>query len=87
VCLCSDGQDLRLRVVDNGIGFDAANGDKSSGLGLISMRERLHLVAGVLTIRSQRLVGTTVEVRVPLLDRVKRQTRSQSADPQEARAV
>lgn len=87
VCLCSDGQDLRLRVVDNGIGFDAANGDKSGGLGLISMRERLHLVAGVLTIRSQRSVGTTVEIRVPLLDRVKRQARNQSADPQEARAV
>jgi signal transduction histidine kinase len=87
VCLCSDGQNLELRVVDNGIGFDAANGDKTSGLGLISMRERLHLAGGILTIRSQRLVGTTVQVRVPFLNRVKRQARSQSNDSQEAQAV
>jgi signal transduction histidine kinase len=36
------------------------------GLGLISMRERLHLVNGELSIQSEPGRGTTVLARVPL---------------------
>jgi signal transduction histidine kinase len=82
-----DGQELKLRVIDNGIGFDATSGNKSPGLGLVSMRERLHLVGGVLAISSRRLVGTKVEVRVPVPDRLKRPARNQTDDAQEAQAV
>ena len=54
-----------LEVADRGIGFDvqAASG---SGLGLFSMRERLTLIGGGLSIDSRRGHGTTVRVRVPL---------------------
>ena len=42
----------------------AANRD---GLGLASMRERLRLIGGELTIRSRAGQGTTIDARVPLL--------------------
>jgi len=54
-----------LRIKDNGTGFqpDAVN---ATGLGLISMRERMNLVGGTLTITSQPGQGTTIEARVRL---------------------
>jgi signal transduction histidine kinase len=39
---------------------------EKGGLGLISMEERVRLVNGTFTIRSQPGIGTTVEVFVPL---------------------
>jgi signal transduction histidine kinase len=63
----SDG--IELSVHDYGIGFDpegVANGD---GLGLTSMRERLKLVNGQLSITSQLRQGTTIQARVPLNSR------------------
>jgi signal transduction histidine kinase len=35
------------------------------GLGLVSMRERLHLVGGAIKIDSGSATGTRIEVRVP----------------------
>jgi PAS domain S-box-containing protein len=54
-----------LEVADRGIGFDvqAAVG---GGLGLFSMRERLTLIGGGLSIDSRPGHGTTVRVHVPL---------------------
>ncbi len=40
------GDEIRLEVVDNGIGFDPAAAIRGPGLGLISMTERLSLVDG-----------------------------------------
>jgi len=39
---------------------------KERGLGLTSMRERLNLVDGELSIDSQPMRGTTIHARVPL---------------------
>jgi signal transduction histidine kinase len=36
------------------------------GLGLISMRERVRLVSGMIAIDSKPMGGTTIHVRVPL---------------------
>jgi signal transduction histidine kinase len=54
---------IRLRVSDDGVGFDPAHGN--GGLGLVSMRERLHLVGGVIVIDSRPHGGTRIDVRVP----------------------
>ena len=51
---------------DSGIGFDWQDAMNRRGLGLISMRERLRLVNGELSIQSEPGRGTTVLARVPL---------------------
>jgi signal transduction histidine kinase len=64
--LGEDGGATCLRVVDDGAGFDLGLVDGRGGLGLVSMRERLHLVGGEMTIDSRPSGGTRIEVRVPL---------------------
>jgi len=56
---------INLTVSDLGAGFDQEAAKKSSGLGLTSMQERLRLVDGELSIKSQPKGGTTVHARVP----------------------
>ena len=51
---------------DEGKGFDERDELSRPGLGLISMRERLQMVHGVLEIKTQPGAGTTVSARVPL---------------------
>jgi PAS domain S-box-containing protein len=56
---------VRLVVRDSGIGFDALHTVNGRGLGLISMRERLRLVNGELSIQSEPGRGTTILASVP----------------------
>jgi PAS domain S-box-containing protein len=64
--LCARDGDLRLNVVDNGVGFDSAAAQSiPAGLGLISMKERLGLVGGTLSITSESS-GTRLSARVPI---------------------
>jgi signal transduction histidine kinase len=55
-----------LRIVDDGTGFDPGSVESKGGLGLVSMRERLHLVHGSIAIDSRPSGGTRIDVRVPL---------------------
>ena len=57
---------IYLRVSDCGAGFDPHSPDVTSGLGMISMRERLRLVGGHLHVESEPGRGTRVEAWVPL---------------------
>ncbi len=57
---------IRLAVRDSGSGFDAEQRMNSSGLGLVSMAERVKLVNGELSIDSRPNSGTTIHARVPL---------------------
>jgi PAS domain S-box-containing protein len=58
---------IDLCVSDPGIGISAESAKGDCGLGLVSMRERLRLVGGQLTIKSKPFHrGTRVLVRVPL---------------------
>jgi PAS domain S-box-containing protein len=57
---------VHLTVRDSGSGFDLEEAMKASGIGLISMAERLKLVDGQLSIDSQPNRGTTIHARVPL---------------------
>ncbi|HVX16885.1 MAG TPA: GAF domain-containing sensor histidine kinase [Acidimicrobiales bacterium] len=66
VQLAPDGPELRVRVVDDGAGFDPDQpGVAARHLGLTSMRERAEAVGGTLSIRSAPGHGTGVEARVP----------------------
>jgi signal transduction histidine kinase len=61
-----DRRRVRLRVVDDGSGFDPEHtlSHRAQGLGLTSMRERAHAVGGSFDIFSLPGHGTTVEVVV-----------------------
>lgn len=58
--------EIHLTVSDSGQGFDPEKTWKGHGLGLISMKERLKLVNGDISIESQPQRGTTIHARVPL---------------------
>jgi signal transduction histidine kinase len=66
VSLAVISNEIQMTVRDSGIGFDSEEALKGSGLGLTSMRERLKLVDGKLSIESQRGAGTEVRASVPL---------------------
>jgi signal transduction histidine kinase len=58
--------EVNLTVRDSGTGFDPEGAVKGRGLGLISMKERMNLVGGELSIESQPQLGTTIYARVAL---------------------
>lgn len=66
VVLTGDLEGVELTVRDTGIGFDPKEVAKKHGVGLISMKERLKLVGGQLSIESQPHAGTTIRACVPL---------------------
>ncbi|HKW32690.1 MAG TPA: sensor histidine kinase [Candidatus Acidoferrum sp.] len=57
---------IELDVHDAGVGFDPEAAMRSSGLGLISMQERIKLIKGEFSIASQVNSGTTIHAKVPL---------------------
>jgi signal transduction histidine kinase len=57
--------EIQLTVSDLGMGFDPQDAIHRRGLGLISMRERLQLVSGAFSVKSQPGGGTTIHARVP----------------------
>lgn len=56
---------VRLSVRDNGRGFDT-DAPAESGFGLISMRERVRLLGGTLTVQSEIGRGTMIEATLPV---------------------
>ena len=66
VSLDVESNEARLLVQDSGLGFELGEVSKGSGLGLTSMKERLKLVGGELSVDTQRQRGTTIHARAPL---------------------
>jgi PAS domain S-box-containing protein len=66
VSLTRRSDDLQLMVSDLGKGFDPDKAVKAEGIGLASMKERMKLVNGELSVRTQCNHGTTIFARVPL---------------------
>ena len=64
----SDGY-VGLEVSDDGVGFDVDAADLAAGLGLISMRERIHLVGGEFEIWSSPGRGTRITARAPIVQK------------------
>jgi PAS domain S-box-containing protein len=59
--LTCGGNELKLCVRDNGVGFDFDQSRFGAGLGLVSMRERMHLIGGHLRVNSHQKNGTLIE--------------------------
>src|SRR3974377_757546 len=66
VQLREESGEIHLIVSDTGRGFDVEAALQGKGLGLTSMRERVRLVNGTITIESKPMGRTTIHVRVPL---------------------
>jgi PAS domain S-box-containing protein len=64
--LCASPTTLHLNITDDGVGFALSKSNARSGLGLTSMRERLHLVGGTFSIISEPGMGTRIEASVPM---------------------
>jgi PAS domain S-box-containing protein len=64
--LCGTRNEIRLRIVDAGFGFDPELRNENAGLGLVSMRERLRLIGGRLSVQSAPMRGTEILAEVPL---------------------
>jgi signal transduction histidine kinase len=60
-----DGRGVLLEVQDAGRGFDPASAGARAGLGLTSLAERLRLVQGRLSIRSEPGQGTRITAWAP----------------------
>lgn len=64
--LKEDDKSIQLRIRDNGIGFTAEEARGHTGLGLISMRERIQSFQGTLTTTSYTGQGTEVAASIPV---------------------
>jgi signal transduction histidine kinase len=64
--LIGSGQDIHLRVSDQGAGFRVEDVREKGRLGLVSMQERVRLIGGELVVESGPGRGTRIEARVPL---------------------
>jgi signal transduction histidine kinase len=62
-----DATSATLEVTDDGRGFDVKRAEeRRPGMGLFSMRERVSLVNGTLTVTSARARGTRIVATIPL---------------------
>jgi len=61
------GNAIQLMIRDSGKGFDVESAMHGKGLGLTSMKERVRLINGTISIDSKPLHGTTIHVHVPLM--------------------
>jgi signal transduction histidine kinase len=52
-------------LVDDGKGFDTST-NYTNGIGLKNMKKRVEMLEGTLLIESNRNMGTTITVRIPL---------------------
>jgi len=64
VHLKTEGADLLLRIMDDGIGFGSDN-HHSAGLGVVNMKDRVESLGGTLQITSERKRGTILAARAP----------------------
>jgi PAS domain S-box-containing protein len=64
VLLNQHGAEIRLTIVDTGVGFDVSQVHSNPGLGLVSIHERARMLGADLEIRSSSR-GTQVELRMP----------------------
>lgn len=65
VCLRVKSGRLWMDVVDDGVGFAKQRGPKG-GIGMESMRERMELIGGAISIKSAPMKGTKIQASVPL---------------------
>jgi signal transduction histidine kinase len=66
IALECSGPKIILEIQDSGVGFVPESQVRGSGLGLVSMSERVRLVRGEFLVASKPGQGTQISVRIPL---------------------
>jgi signal transduction histidine kinase len=66
VRLWGSADGIHLTVMDPGAGFQTKVSDEGQGIGLASMKERLRLLNGTLSIESRASRGTTIHAWLPV---------------------
>ena len=64
--LRANSSGVSLRITDDGMGFAPNDTTGGGGLGLVGMTERLRLVRGRLSVKSELMQGTTILAEVPM---------------------
>jgi PAS domain S-box-containing protein len=59
---------LRLKVHDDGVGFNPKSSRNPNSLGLAGLRERAHLLKGSVAVHSQSGQGTTIDAFIPFAE-------------------
>jgi PAS domain S-box-containing protein len=66
VAIRRDGNLVRVRVRDDGVGFSPEDPRKPESFGLLGLRERISLLRGSARIESALGEGTTIEIELPV---------------------
>lgn len=67
VDLAPDGEALAVTIQDDGVGFEPAEAETHGHYGLLGLRERARLAGGSLEVTSAHGRGTTIQLRLPML--------------------
>ncbi|MHC4738845.1 MAG: MASE3 domain-containing protein [Planctomycetota bacterium] len=67
VSLLGGNGSITLIIEDSGVGFELVQAGRKSGLGFISMEERVRLIRGKFLVKSKLGKGTIIKVVIPLL--------------------
>jgi signal transduction histidine kinase len=57
---------LSITVEDSGIGYDDNGGNRKQGLGIMKIREQIEVLGGEIDFRSEKGIGTTIFIEIPL---------------------
>ncbi|MDN6664587.1 MAG: sensor histidine kinase [Tetragenococcus koreensis] len=60
-------QNILLRVVDDGVGFNPDQKEKAGSYGLRNIRERIAAIGGTVKVISFKGQGTSIEIKIPLI--------------------
>lgn len=64
--LSEDQQLLNLTIEDDGISFDSKDLDLTKTAGFHNIESRVHFLKGMMHIRSERNIGTSIELQIPI---------------------
>ena len=56
---------LEMEITDDGIGYDIDHSENEKSLGILGMRERVHILGGTFAIHGEEKEGTSVIVKIP----------------------
>lgn len=80
VVLSKEANAIHMAVTDDGRGFDLKQAlQQQTGMGLVSMQERIRQIGGRIAIETGSFKGTSLEISLPIADTTRHDSRSEAA--------